>query len=203
MEQKPGEDMVPAGQPHKVNPGRLYTNGWSDLKKWIMSLISCIVVSAIVGWGTAQIALRSEVKEGQAVFDNIGLRYFDALLGAHDLQTGKPSAKQEDWEAYRRILDDLQKDIRWLRTNPLYGRIQRDTQDLVFVQNRLVTEAVGEALAAGDSALYFMCKVFVESGEWGKTKTTDKDAVTNAVHDFANLNCQHVLNPVTGEQTDP
>ena len=194
MEAKPSRDSpVPPGQPRGTNGGTARTNDWSARKTLIISSIASFVVAAAVSWITVQMTLKNEIEEGWAVFNNIGLRYFDALLRAYDKKTGKPSKNSEDWEAYRKTLVDLQEDIRWLRTNPLYSRIQKNTQDLVFVQNRLAAEIVRKDQSAGPSTLYFMCRVFVESGEW----KTPRDNVTKAILDFANANCSSVLQSET------
>ena len=59
-------------------------NWWStENTKWLMGLVGSLLVSAVVGWASAQFAIRSEIEEGRAVFNNIGIRYFDALLRAH------------------------------------------------------------------------------------------------------------------------
>ena len=206
MELRPTRgDMVPAGQPREVNAGTAQTNRWSDRKKWIMGLASSIVVSAIVAWLTAltttQAIRKSEIKEGQAVFNTIGLRYFDALFGAYDKKTGEPSNNPTDWKTYRDALDGLQKDIQWLRTNPFYGRLPKSSQNyLGFAQNRLIGEIVKEGPTAGSSALYFMCKVFVKPSEPGEWKLEmPKDEVTKVAYDFAALNCKSVLSSETAE----
>ena len=116
---------------------------------------------------------------------------------ARGLTNVPPSDDPEGWEAYRETMRDLQEDIRWLRTNPLYGHIQRNTQDLVFVQNRLVTEAVSTDLKADKSLLFWMCRIFVESGDLERA-VRDGDAESKFIYDFADLNCERLRLPGPG-----
>ena len=164
-------------------------SGWPEERKWLMGLAASLLVSGIAGWISAQYTIRSETVEGRAVFTNIGIRYFDALLGAFDLESGQASDNQAHWNAYRRTLEDLREDIRWLLTNPLYEFIQADTQDLVLLQNRLVMEVESTDFAADRRTLSFMCSVFVQTGELERA-VNDEDVVGTAIRDFARESCR-------------
>ena len=162
------------------------------MEKVITFAIS-LIVAVFASWVTVKFTLQSKIKGGEVVFNSIGLRYFDALVLAYyenrNKQTGLPSNDPRVWKAYRKTLEDIQQDIRWLRTNPFYGDVQEDTQDLVFVQNRLVREVAKEDPGANEITLNFMCRIFVESGRLPEPK----DEVTRAIHDFAQENCRRSL----------
>ena len=112
-----------------------------DKTQWIRGFVVSILVPAVIAWGTIQVTMQREIDKGQAVFNAIGYRYFGALAGTYDLKTRKPLGNKA-WKAYRAILSDIQEDIRWLRTNPVYGDTEERTMDFAFVQNLLIAESV-------------------------------------------------------------
>ena len=78
---------------------------------------------------------KDEFGVGQALFDSIDFRYISAIAGTIDQEKEPPEFTQDlqVWETYRGILADIREDIRWLRTNPLYGKIQKSTLNFVFM----------------------------------------------------------------------
>ena len=166
---------------------------WKSPKTtWVLTIASSLVVAAITGVVSTQLTLQGEIDDGRVLFENIGLRYFDALLLAHyrpDQQPGisPPLPDPSKWQGYRSALIDVLEDIRSLRTNPLYIRVQGNTRDLVFVQNRIANEVSRTEVGANSATLHFMCNVFVHSGEL--TKVIGEDETSGAIYDFAVTNC--------------
>ena len=158
----------------------------------LASILASIVVSGTVGFFSARYALEGRAREGQSVFTNIGLRYFDALLAAHDAEPGestlRPSQTRERWDAYREVLGSIEEDIRWLRTNPFYDRIISTAEDPAFLQNVLVREVTETDCSANLDTLCMMCEVFVESGEFANAVSASGEH-TSAISAFARSNC--------------
>ena len=172
--------------------------GWTLGKAWVMGrlaglagILASIFVSGVVGFFSAQYALEGRVSEGQAVFTNIGLRYFDALSTAYDIDPDNPttaSASKEPrkWTAYRKALDSIEDDIRWLRTNPFYKRIPSEIA-VATLQNRLIREATEDDCMANNDTLHLICRIFVESGELEKTM---REGGLTETYKFAVINCK-------------
>ena len=166
---------------------------WKSPKTiWVLTIASSLVVAAITGFVSTKRTLQGRIDEGRVLFGNIGLRYFDALLLVHyepgqQPGTSPPSPDPRRWQGYRSTLNDVLEDIRSLRTNPLYIRVQGNTRDLVFVQNRIASEVSMTGVAANSATLHFMCNVFVHSGEL--KEVIGEDEVSRAIYDFAVTNC--------------
>ena len=152
-----------------------------------MSIVSALVVATVVGAVSAHRTLASRISEGEVLFGEMGLRYFDALRMAHD-EADQPSSAPSDWRTYRTILKDIHEDIRALRTNPLYRRIRRD--DVVFLQNRIVRELEAPLNAVDLTTLGFMCGAFIHSGEL--SKSIGEGQLTEDVYGFAITTCAKV-----------
>jgi len=110
----------------------------AEALKWLFSVASALLVAYVVTVWT----LNGRIDEGQAVFDSISIRYFAAVSALYE----KPNDNGSDWQvtkdeqtrvAYREIVGDIREDIRWLRTNPLYGALIERNASLVFLQNLL------------------------------------------------------------------
>ena len=160
---------------------------WPGLSK----LITGFVAPAVIAWLTAYSTLQSQIDEGQTVLDSIGYRYFAALAGAYVLPNNSAvplaSDDPEVWEGYREIISDIREDIRWLRTNPLYGEMQQNTSALIFAQNLLAAESVRKSKAADKRSLHFMCDLYVtQSGLW---RTPIEDPVAEDIQTFAKRLC--------------
>lgn len=177
------------------------TSSWPEDKRWILgilaSILASIVVSGIVGFFSARYALEGRIREGQAVLTNVGWRYFEALLLAHNINqegVGVPSKTRNRWDAYRKTLGNIEEDIRWLRTNPLSDRITSEVEDLAFLQNQLVREITeDDDCSANRDTLSTMCVLFIESGEL--KKAISESGISSTIHDFAVLNCQKMPSP--------
>ena len=155
----------------------------------VKSVVASIIVAAVVGWGSVQIALQNQLSDGKAIFDNIALRYFEALFAVYNApgeEPGLPTPNEQHWDAYRATLGDLQEDIRSLRTNPLYDRIQGDTQDLAILQNRLVRETHSKRNAADATTEALMCKLFAPPADSiGFRRAESDDGGTSEIYEFA------------------
>lgn len=84
---------------------------------------------------------------------------------------------------------DIREDIRWLRTNPVYNKIQQDTQNLSFAQNLLIFDTVKESPGADESSVEFMCNLYVDSGKIPRPPKSDEPELVHDVQEFAHRLC--------------
>lgn len=159
----------------------------AEVLKWLFSVASALLVAYVVAIWT----LNDRIGEGQAVFDSISIRYFAAVFALYE----KPDDNGSDWQvttdeqtraAYREIVGDIREDIRWLRTNPLYGELIERNASLVFLQNFLVAEQVGDG-AGNKNTLHFMCQSYGESS-W---RRDGGDDVLSDLREFAARLCMY------------
>lgn len=159
--------------------------------KWILQLLVSVVVPAGVAALTTECALNSEIREGQAVFNNIGYRYFGAVYAAYvpgDGGTREFTADPQAQSAYRAVLSDIAADIRWLRTNPLYGRLQAQDEEAAFAlaQNALAREANGVPRSGVDAVtLALFCSIYEPGKERGLMWAQGRRSSARAPEDVA------------------
>jgi len=160
----------------------------AEALKWLFSVASALLVAYVVTVWT----LNGRIDEGQAVFDSISIRYFAAVSALYE----KPNDNGSDWQvtkdeqtrvAYREIVGDIREDIRWLRTNPLYGELIERNASLVFLQNLLAAEQVGDGAGANKNTLHFMCQSYGESS-W---RHDGGDDVLSDLREFAARLCMY------------
>ena len=112
------------------------------------------LLSAGASWRIAVITTRqtieSEIREGVAVFDNVGYRYFAAIYSiyslryrASELRDGTDPFVSDDasWKAYRTIMADMADDIGWLRRNTAFDKVGPNI--FPYMQNLMMAEASG------------------------------------------------------------
>ena len=168
-----------------MNARRVRT--WSDNRKWGMGLVAAIVAAACTAYVTTKLTISSELDEGRALFDGVGYRYFALTSKLCGEYKSERISFDEAWAVYVRTLADIQADIRLLRTNPIYGEIQKTAANLVVAQNFLVAaplnrvipcpeksaegSSVSEPRKEKDDLLNTMCELYIESDyteEWRK-----------------------------------
>ncbi len=158
----------------------------AEALRWISSVVSALLVA----YAAAVWTLNDRVDEGQAVFDSISIRYFaavQALYEKSDDGSGWQVTKDEQVKvAYREIAGDIREDIRWLRTNPLYGELIEKNANLAFLQNLLAAEQVSDG-AGNKNTLHFMCQAYGESS-W---RHDGGDEVLSALRNFALRLCTY------------
>ena len=163
--------------------------GSQEGTKWFVQLLVSVVVPAAVAAFTTECALNREIDEGQAVFSNIGYRYFGAVYQAYDPNTGQFRVGSQAHLAYRTVLSDIAEDIRWLRTNPLYGKLQATDKEavLALAQNALARETGGAPLSGVDSVtLTLFCSIYepgIKQGRmWTQTQRRPSTGATSDSH---------------------
>ena len=154
---------------------------WYWITKIAIPIIT-VVLSVATSWSislyTIKHVLRDETKQGQIVYEDIGYRYFFAIYDLYDKTTFtlKPVDDRETWDAYGAILDDILSDIRWLRTNPMYGRIPEEFSTFPFVQNLLAKEKfTSQGGVINDGLLSLMCDLYVSSRNWQSGRNKYKE----------------------------
>ena len=145
-----------------------------------------IVLSFITSWSTTsytvESALQDRTEQGKIVLANIGYRFFSTFIGLYDLKDGKFKKGEADIASYVAVLEDIQTDIRWLRTNPVYRDMGRD---VVFpiVQNAIAREVAKKArfdpnteddLGIDKYLLSNMCDIYVDS-YWSNVDSKNVD----------------------------
>ena len=160
---------------------------WSDNRKWGMGLVAAIFVAAVTSYVTTKFTISSELDEGRALFNGIGYRYFALTSKLCDEYQSERISFDEAWAVYVSTLADIQADIRLLRTNPIYGEIQKTAANLVVAQNFLVAAPLNRVIPCPekstegspaseprkekDELLNTMCRLYIESDyteEWRK-----------------------------------
>lgn len=183
----------------------------SSKRNWTLQVVTPIVsvgLSIAASWWIASYTIERQLldatEQGQAVFESVGLRYFAAFYGLYRQGgDGEPfTFKEEDdpaWGFYRGILDDIQEDLRWIRTNPVYGRIQRESPLIPFAQNAIAREiTANQSGNRPDATLAIMCGLFVSSdllrsGE-DEIKADSLSSLRAETVEFAVRLCRHVGN---------
>ena len=89
------------------------------------------------------------------------------------------------WDVYRAILSDIADDIEWLRRNPAYYEIGSDI--FPYMQNAMITEALGMDKALNRTTLVMMCEAFVGNTHWDNTEESTIRQVT--IQRFAEKVC--------------
>ena len=132
--------------------------------------ITTVLLSGILSWliarDTANEVLQGKLDQGQAVFENIGVRYFYALYSIHEYDEEKgtygPSKDQKVVKSYLLSLADIQETIAWLITNPIYSETQNTVRDFSLVQNHLAEEIVSREVASMRATRMLMCSIYSE-----------------------------------------
>ena len=143
--------------------GTKKSTGFNSLK-WIVINVALPLVLAIpVAWLASSWAIQNEKSKGHALFDNVGFRYFQAIVALD--KAGVDSAAQKSYVA---VLTDIQRDLNQLRLNPFYGDVWEDNaEDLAKLQNFLTHDVVNELPKARPGTLKHMCGLFSCTARWG------------------------------------
>lgn len=139
---------------------------WIRNVKWVgANVILPGVLSFVVAWFTVDSALRSDMFKGQGTFDDVGYRYFHALVALDE----NPSDRRAQ-RSYVAILKDISNDIKWLRTNPFRGEVWKDkSEQLAKLQNLLTfdtTVSDQDQISSRPQTLKLMCDLFAYSDRW-------------------------------------
>ena len=148
------------------------------------------VLSLVIARHTANEVLQGELDQGQAVFENIGFRYFYAFYGLYrpneDEKSYEPSKDPKILNGYQATLADIQEDISWLRRNPIYGRLQNSIREFPLVQNHLAKEIVSQEAVATPATVMLMCRIYSKILQGVAIIDTEKD-----ISKFAGRICAH------------
>ena len=169
-----------------------------DGQKWITGLVVPLMIamlSAGVSWQIAMITVRQtisrEALEGAAVFNNVGYRYFYAIYSMFDQASASEDGpvplvdNDTSWKGYRAILSDITDDISWLRRNPAYYEVGLDI--FPYMQNAMITEALGTDKKLNPTTLLLMCDAFVVSARW---EDPDESTIRRDTQEFAARVCE-------------
>lgn len=139
-----------------------------------------IVLSFVTSWSTTsytvESALQDRTEQGKIVYANIGYRYFSAVIELFDREAWEFRKGEADVAFYVAVLEDMQRDIRWLRTNPAYGDIQGENAAFPFAQNAITREIADKVrfnanteddFGINEGLLFHMCNLYVGS-YWSK-----------------------------------
>ena len=165
--------------------------------------ITTVLLSGILSWliarDTANEVLQGKLDQGQAVFENIGVRYFYALYSIHEYDEEKgaygPSKDQKVVKSYLLSLADIQETIAWLITNPIYSEAQNTVRDFSLVQNNLAEEIVSREVASMRATALMratrilMCSIYSERLQ-GILTEKNRSGYEKDVVEFAKKICQ-------------
>ena len=179
----------------------------SDWIKKIVIPITTVLASGFFSWmiardiaqDAANKVLQDELDQGRAVFENIGFRYFNALSYLYraneDEKRLEPSEDPKILLGYQAILADIQEDIAWLRRNPIYGRLQKNSNlpnskwNFSLVQNYLAKEIVSQEAEATRETSKLMCEIYIHSNTLQNSAIIDpeRNIVTQSKRTCATL----------------
>ena len=157
-------------------------------KPQIIIPVLAIVLSVITSWSTTLYTTRGyfqdraeQAEQVAAVFANVGYQYFATIINRYDLDTGEFKRGAAAQALYIEGIKDVQRQIRWLRTNSVYLN-----SVFSFAQQALTAEVVGsESLVAQ----LHMCNIYMGS-QWGKRSASAvNEAVNKDVATFARRLC--------------
>lgn len=177
---------------------------WKWTTKIVIPVLA-IVLSFVTSWLTTsyiiESALQDRTEQGRAVFANIGYRFFSAVIELSDPSTLRFSKEEADIALYVAVLEDIQRDIRWLRTNPVYRDMGKYAV-FPFAQNAITREVADKAQFNPNTEedhgidirlLYHMCNLYTESYWSNMDSEENVDGATATMKDvitFAERLCE-------------
>lgn len=140
--------------------------GFTKIGVPIMTVLLSSIFSWTIAWHIANEALRGELDQGQAVFENIGVRYFYALYRIFECNEEEGVCRmnkdQNVMEAYLSSLSDIQENIAWLITNPIYRGDQNGVRTFSLVQNCIAEEIALRKATSIFATRTLMCSIYSE-----------------------------------------
>lgn len=137
--------------------------------------VLAVALSMITSWTvtlyTTNSILRDRTEQGRIIFESIGYRYFYSLYDVI-LLFRRPKLKEDDHEyvtdhaAHLAVLEDIQQDIQWLRTNPMYWEDEHSV--FPFIQNHLIKEVIKDERLGYSYTTLHMCNLYMNS-DWEKS----------------------------------
>lgn len=173
----------------------------------VLSAVLSAVVSRITVQYTANQVRDNELAQGRAVFDDVGYRYFSAIflllpIDGDGQDSTDPEMQAAYLVAYRIVLADIEEDLQWLRTNPIYAHAQEPARgSLAYLQNSLVQEIALQRDDPSPTTLRHMCDIYNSSERWKNTTIAndsnysliDYDLVNNSLVEYTSWLCEDVL----------
>ena len=147
------------------------------IKDNLIPVVSVMLAGA-VSWLISNNTVVHKIDEGRSVFVSIGYRYFASI----------PAYHSGDKVTYKAVLSDIHEDMKWLRSNPYYGRLYKLSDNIHYAQNALVAEI--ENPSAEGQTLHFMCELYVRDDNESWKDSGNTSAITQDLIKLAKILCE-------------